>query len=68
MCRLDRFAEHDMKLIDIDSDTLGIPDTEYETCGTSVTAGEFGLIHLQPSIAPSSSIHDGTYSSCSPGP
>ncbi|KAG6907678.1 hypothetical protein DXG01_007781 [Tephrocybe rancida] len=26
----DRIAEYDMKLMDIDSDTLGIPDTEYE--------------------------------------
>ncbi|KAG6865877.1 hypothetical protein C0991_010958 [Blastosporella zonata] len=26
----DRIAEYDMKLMDIDSDTLGIPDTDYE--------------------------------------
>jgi proliferating cell nuclear antigen len=26
----DRIAEYDMKLMDIDSDTLGIPETEYE--------------------------------------
>jgi proliferating cell nuclear antigen len=26
----DRIAEYDMKLMDIDSDTLGIPDTEYD--------------------------------------
>src|ERR1700735_3411063 len=26
----DRIAEYDMKLMDIDSDTLGIPETEYD--------------------------------------
>jgi proliferating cell nuclear antigen len=26
----DRLAEYDMKLMDIDSDTLGIPDTDYD--------------------------------------
>ena len=28
--RFDRIAEYDMKPMDIDSDTLGIPETEYE--------------------------------------
>src|SRR5580693_13506 len=39
----DRVAEYDMKLMDIDADTLGIPDTEYDARVTMV-AGEFTRI------------------------
>ncbi|KAF8488405.1 proliferating cell nuclear antigen, N-terminal domain-containing protein [Gautieria morchelliformis] len=39
----DRVAEYDMKLMDIDTDALGIPDTEYEACVT-MSAVEFGRI------------------------
>jgi len=34
----DRIAEYDMKLMDIDSDTLGIPETEYEARVTMPSA------------------------------
>ncbi|KDQ55021.1 hypothetical protein JAAARDRAFT_195907 [Jaapia argillacea MUCL 33604] len=34
----DRIAEYDMKLMDIDSDTLGIPDTEYDARVTMPSA------------------------------
>ncbi|KAF8625453.1 hypothetical protein AX17_006854 [Amanita inopinata Kibby_2008] len=39
----DRVAEYDMKLMDIDVDTLGIPDTEYEARIT-MPASEFSRI------------------------
>jgi proliferating cell nuclear antigen len=39
----DRVAEYDMKLMDIDADTLGIPDTEYDARVTMV-ASEFTRI------------------------
>jgi proliferating cell nuclear antigen len=39
----DRVAEYDMKLMDIDADTLGIPDTEYDARVTML-AGEFTRI------------------------
>lgn len=39
----DRLAEYDLKLMDIDSDTLGIPDTEYDACVTMPSA-EFSRI------------------------
>ncbi|KAF8514241.1 proliferating cell nuclear antigen [Hysterangium stoloniferum] len=39
----DRVAEYDMKLMDIDTDALGIPDTEYEARVT-MSAVEFGRI------------------------
>ncbi|KAF5349914.1 hypothetical protein D9756_009306 [Leucocoprinus leucothites] len=39
----DRIAEYDMKLMDIDSDQLGIPDTEYEARVT-MPASEFTRI------------------------
>ncbi|KAJ7179654.1 proliferating cell nuclear antigen, N-terminal domain-containing protein [Mycena filopes] len=39
----DRIAEYDMKLMDIDSDTLGIPDTEYEA-EVSMPSVEFARI------------------------
>ncbi|KAI0045952.1 proliferating cell nuclear antigen [Auriscalpium vulgare] len=39
----DRIAEYDMKLMDIDSDTLGIPDTDYEARVT-MPASEFSRI------------------------
>ncbi|KAI0058159.1 proliferating cell nuclear antigen [Artomyces pyxidatus] len=39
----DRIAEYDMKLMDIDSDTLGIPDTDYEARVT-MPAAEFTRI------------------------
>ncbi|KAJ7594104.1 proliferating cell nuclear antigen, N-terminal domain-containing protein [Mycena floridula] len=39
----DRIAEYDIKLMDIDSDTLGIPDTEYEARVTMPSA-EFARI------------------------
>lgn len=39
----DRVAEYDMKLMDIDTDALGIPDTDYEARVT-MAAGEFGRI------------------------
>ncbi|KAJ7711259.1 proliferating cell nuclear antigen, N-terminal domain-containing protein [Mycena metata] len=39
----DRIAEYDMKLMDIDSDTLGIPDTEYEA-EVSMPSAEFARI------------------------
>ena len=39
----DRIAEYDMKLMDIDTDALGIPDTEYEARVT-MSAVEFGRI------------------------
>ncbi|KAJ6516453.1 proliferating cell nuclear antigen, N-terminal domain-containing protein [Mycena sanguinolenta] len=39
----DRIAEYDMKLMDIDSDTLGIPDTDYDAEVTMPSA-EFARI------------------------
>jgi proliferating cell nuclear antigen len=39
----DRIAEYDMKLMDIDSDTLGIPDTDYDARVT-MPATEFARI------------------------
>ncbi|KAF8585994.1 proliferating cell nuclear antigen [Ramaria rubella] len=39
----DRVAEYDMKLMDIDTDALGIPDTDYEARVT-MSAAEFGRI------------------------
>ncbi|KZP03775.1 proliferating cell nuclear antigen [Athelia psychrophila] len=39
----DRIAEYDMKLMDIDSDTLGIPDTDYDARVT-LPAAEFARI------------------------
>jgi len=39
----DRIAEYDMKLMDIDSDTLGIPDTDYDARVT-MRASEFSRI------------------------
>ncbi|KAI0085859.1 proliferating cell nuclear antigen, N-terminal domain-containing protein [Irpex rosettiformis] len=39
----DRIAEYELKLMDIDSDTLGIPDTEYDARVTMPSA-EFGRI------------------------
>ncbi|KAI0319105.1 proliferating cell nuclear antigen, N-terminal domain-containing protein [Amylostereum chailletii] len=39
----DRIAEYDMKLMDIDADTLGIPDTDYEARVTMPSA-EFSRI------------------------
>lgn len=39
----DRVAEYDMKLMDIDTDALGIPDTDYEACVT-MSATEFSRI------------------------
>jgi len=39
----DRIAEYDMKLMDIDADTLGIPDTDYEARVT-MPASEFSRI------------------------
>jgi len=39
----DRIAEYDMKLMDIDSETLGIPETEYEARVT-MSAAEFTRI------------------------
>ncbi|KAI9064986.1 proliferating cell nuclear antigen [Trametes sanguinea] len=39
----DRIAEYEMKLMDIDADTLGIPDTEYDASVTMPSA-EFGRI------------------------
>lgn len=39
----DRIAEYDMKLMDIDADTLGIPDTDYDARVT-MTAAEFTRI------------------------
>ncbi|EMD36104.1 hypothetical protein CERSUDRAFT_116007 [Gelatoporia subvermispora B] len=39
----DRIAEYEMKLMDIDSDTLGIPDTEYDARVT-MPSGEFARI------------------------
>ncbi|KAJ6530352.1 proliferating cell nuclear antigen, N-terminal domain-containing protein [Mycena vulgaris] len=39
----DRIAEYDMKLMDIDSDTLGIPDTDYDAEVTMPSA-EFSRI------------------------
>ncbi|EIW78058.1 proliferating cell nuclear antigen [Coniophora puteana RWD-64-598 SS2] len=39
----DRIAEYDLKLMDIDSDTLGIPDTEYDARVT-MPASEFTRI------------------------
>lgn len=39
----DRIAEYDMKLMDIDADQLGIPDTEYDARVTMPSA-EFGRI------------------------
>jgi proliferating cell nuclear antigen len=39
----DRIAEYDMKLMDIDAETLGIPDTEYDARVT-MTAAEFSRI------------------------
>lgn len=39
----DRIAEYDMKLMDIDADTLGIPDTEYDARVT-MPSSEFSRI------------------------
>ncbi|KZV69775.1 proliferating cell nuclear antigen [Peniophora sp. CONT] len=39
----DRIAEYDMKLMDIDADTLGIPDTDYEARVT-MPSSEFSRI------------------------
>ncbi|KAG5650801.1 hypothetical protein H0H81_011012 [Sphagnurus paluster] len=39
----DRIAEYDMKLMDIDADTLGIPDTEYDARVT-MPSNEFSRI------------------------
>ena len=39
----DRIAEYDMKLMDIDADTLGIPDTDYDARVTMIAA-EFARI------------------------
>jgi proliferating cell nuclear antigen len=39
----DRIAEYDMKLMDIDSDNLGIPDTEYDARVT-MSSSEFARI------------------------
>ena len=39
----DRIAEYDMKLMDIDSDQLGIPDTEYDAQVT-MASSEFARI------------------------
>ncbi|KAI0767679.1 proliferating cell nuclear antigen, N-terminal domain-containing protein [Fomes fomentarius] len=39
----DRIAEYEMKLMDIDADTLGIPETEYDASVTMPSA-EFGRI------------------------
>ncbi|KAK0464692.1 proliferating cell nuclear antigen, N-terminal domain-containing protein [Desarmillaria tabescens] len=39
----DRIAEYDMKLMDIDSDTLGIPETDYDARVTMAST-EFGRI------------------------
>jgi proliferating cell nuclear antigen len=39
----DRIAEYDMKLMDIDADTLGIPDTDYDARVT-MTSTEFTRI------------------------
>lgn len=39
----DRIAEYDMKLMDIDADTLGIPDTDYDARVT-MTSAEFTRI------------------------
>jgi proliferating cell nuclear antigen len=41
--RGDRIAEYDMKLMDIDADTLGIPDTDYDARVT-MTSTEFTRI------------------------
>ncbi|KAH9971871.1 proliferating cell nuclear antigen, N-terminal domain-containing protein [Lactifluus volemus] len=41
--RGDRVAEYDMKLMDIDADTLGIPETDYDARVT-MTAAEFTRI------------------------
>lgn len=45
-CRItggDRISEYDMKLMDIDADTLGIPETDYDARITMVSA-EFARI------------------------
>jgi len=39
----DRISDYELKLMDIDSDTLGIPDTEYDVCVTMPSA-EFARI------------------------
>jgi len=39
----DRISDYELKLMDIDSDTLGIPDTEYDVCVT-MPSSEFGRI------------------------
>ncbi|KAJ7265962.1 proliferating cell nuclear antigen, N-terminal domain-containing protein [Mycena haematopus] len=39
----DRIAEYDMKLMDIDSDTLGIPDTDYDA-EVAMPSAEFARI------------------------
>jgi proliferating cell nuclear antigen len=39
----DRVAEYEMKLMDIDTDTLGIPDTEYD-CKVRMPSSEFARI------------------------
>ncbi|KAI9461874.1 proliferating cell nuclear antigen [Russula earlei] len=41
--RADRVAEYDMKLMDIDADTLGIPDTDYDVRVTMLSS-EFARI------------------------
>jgi proliferating cell nuclear antigen len=35
-------AEYEMKLMDIDTDTLGIPDTEYD-CKVTMPSSEFAV-------------------------
>jgi proliferating cell nuclear antigen len=39
----DRISDYELKLMDIDSDTLGIPDTEYDVCVT-MSSSEFARI------------------------
>jgi proliferating cell nuclear antigen len=39
----DRISDYELKLMDIDADTLGIPDTDYEACVTMPSA-EFARI------------------------
>ena len=39
----DRVSEYDMKLMDIDADTLGIPETDYDARITMIS-GEFSRI------------------------
>jgi proliferating cell nuclear antigen len=39
----DRISDYELKLMDIDADTLGIPDTEYDACVT-MPSSEFSRI------------------------